>query len=282
MIVYHHPLYRPPAEANSVIIQVTLGCSFNKCTFCTMYESKEFVVRPLEEVFLDIDKMAAYYSDTNKMFLADGDALACDTEHLIKILEYAYRKFTKLRRVSIYASAFNLHDKSLEELTLLKEKGLSLIYYGIESGSFEVLKRIQKPISNQKMCDGLNKAYDAGMKTSVTVILGVAGKKYSNLHIEETAKILNQIKVTYLSTLQLMLENHTKQRFVKNFDGEFELLSTKEMLEEQKYFLELLNPKNKVIFRSNHASNSLALAGTLPKDKDRLIDEVSYVIDNYL
>ncbi|MBU3013950.1 radical SAM protein [Poseidonibacter lekithochrous] len=282
MIEYNQPLYRPPAEANSVIIQATLGCSFNKCTFCTMYESKEFIIRPLKDVFLDIDKMASFYSDANKMFLADGDALALDTNHLVKILEYAYSKFSKLRRVSVYASAFNLHDKSLEELYLLKEKGLTLIYYGIESGSFEVLKRIQKPISNKKMCEGLNKAYDAGMKISVTVILGVAGKKYSNLHIEETAKILNQIKITYLSTLQLMLEAHTKERFIKNFDGEFELLSTKEMLEEQKYFLELLNPINKVIFRSNHASNSLALAGTLPKDKNRLVDEVNYVIENYL
>ena len=282
MISYHQPLYRPPAEANSIIIQATLGCSFNKCTFCTMYESKEFVERPLEEVFLDIDNMATSYNDATKMFLADGDALAIKTNQLVKILDYAYSKFPKLRRVSVYASAFNLHDKSLDELKLLKEKGLSLIYYGIESGSFEVLKRIQKPISNEKMCDGLAKAYDVGIKTSVTVILGVAGKKYSKLHIEETAKILNQIKITYLSTLQLMLESHTNQSFIKNFDGEFELLSTKEMLEEQKYFLELLNPINKVIFRSNHASNSLALAGTLPKDKNRLIDEVSFVIDNYL
>ena len=282
MISYHQPLYRPPAEANSIIIQATLGCSFNKCTFCTMYESKEFVERPLEEVFLDIDNMATSYNDATKMFLADGDALAIKTNQLVKILDYAYSKFPKLRRVSVYASAFNLHDKSLDELKLLKEKGLSLIYYGIESGSFEVLKKIQKPISNEKMCDGLAKAYDAGIKTSVTVILGVAGKKYSKLHIEQTAKILNQIKITYLSTLQLMLESHTKKSFIKNFDGEFELLSTKEMLEEQKYFLELLNPTNKVIFRSNHASNSLALAGTLPKDKNRLIDEVSFVIDNYL
>ncbi len=282
MIEYNQPLYRPPAEANSIIIQATLGCSFNKCTFCTMYESKDFIVRPLKDVFEDIDKIKSFYSDANKMFLADGDALALETNHLVKILDYAYSKFPKLRRVSIYASAFNLHDKSLEELSLLKEKGLTLIYYGIESGSFEVLKKIQKPISNKKMCDGLNKAYDAGMKTSVTVILGVAGKKYSNIHIEETANILNQIKITYLSTLQLMLESHTKERFIKNFDGEFELLSTKEMLEEQKYFLELLNPINKVIFRSNHASNSLALAGTLPRDRDRLVDEVTYVINNYL
>jgi radical SAM superfamily enzyme YgiQ (UPF0313 family) len=281
MIDYHQPLYRPPAEANSIIIQATLGCSFNKCTFCTMYESKEFEIRPLDEVFCDIDKMASYYTDANRMFLADGDALELDTNHLVKILDYAYSKFPKLKRVSIYASAFNLHDNTVEELTLLKEKGLTLIYYGIESGSFEVLKKIKKPISNKKMKEGLDKAYEAGMKTSVMVILGVGGKKYSTEHIRETANILNQINVTYLSTLQLMLNSDTKNKFIKNFGGDFEQLNDKEMLVEQKVFLELLNPKNRVIFRSNHASNSLALAGTLPKDKDRLLAEVSYVIENY-
>ena len=282
MIEYNQPLYRPPAEANSVIIQATYGCSFNKCTFCTMYESKNFQIRKLEDVFKDIDAMSSHYQKTNKMFLADGDALALNTNHLIKILDYAYSKFPKLRRVSLYASSFNLYDKTLEELKLLKEKGLTLIYYGIESGSYEVLKKIQKPISNTKMIDGLNKAYDAGMKTSATVILGVAGKKYSSLHIKETASIINQIKVTYLSTLQLMIEDSRKEKFIKNFDGEFEMLNEREMLEEQKSFLEQLNTSNKVIFRSNHVSNSLALAGTIPKDKDRLIAEVNFVLENYL
>lgn len=281
MIDYHQPLYRPPAEANSVIIQATLGCSFNKCTFCTMYESKEYKVRDLQDVFNDIDIISSFYKDTNKMFLADGDALNMETNHIIKILEYAYLKFPRLRRVSVYASSFNLQDKSLEELKLLKEKGLTLIYYGIESGSYEVLKRIQKPISNKKMIEGLNKAYDAQIKTSVTVILGVAGKKYSKEHIKQTANVINQLKVTYLSTLQLMLEKR-EEKFIKNFDGEFEMLNEREMLEEQKSFLEQLNPSNKVIFRSNHVSNSLALAGTIPKDKQRLIAEVSYVIKNYL
>ena len=281
MIEYHQPLYRPPAEANSVIIQATLGCSFNKCTFCTMYESKEYKVRDLQDVFNDIDIISSFYKDTNKMFLADGDALNMETNHIIKILEYSYLKFPKLRRVSVYASSFNLQDKSLEELKLLKEKGLTLIYYGIESGSYEVLKRIQKPISNKKMIEGLNKAYDAQIKTSVTVILGVAGKKYSKEHIKQTANVINQLKVTYLSTLQLMLEKR-EEKFIKNFDGEFEMLNEREMLEEQKSFLEQLNPSNKVIFRSNHVSNSLALAGTIPKDKQRLIAEVSYVIKNYL
>ncbi|APW65203.1 radical SAM protein [Poseidonibacter parvus] len=278
MIEYNQPLYRPPAEANSVIIQVTLGCSFNKCTFCTMYESKDYKVRKLEDVFKDIDTMASFYQDSVKMFLADGDALNMETNHLIKILDYAYLKFPKLRRVSVYASAFNLNDKSLEELKLLKEKGLNLIYYGIESGSYEVLKKIQKPISQIKMIDSLNKAYQAGLKTSVTVILGLAGKKYSFEHIKETANIINQVKVTYLSTLQLMLEEGRYQKFIKNFDGGFKMLNEKEMLEEQKSFLEQLNPSNKVIFRSNHVSNSLALAGTIPKDKTRLIEELSFIL----
>ncbi len=281
MINYHQPLYRPPAEANSVIIQATLGCSFNKCSFCTMYESKNFVIRSLEDIFLDINKMSKYYPDTTKLFLADGDALSLDTKYLEKILDYVYEKFSKLRRVSVYASAFNLHDKTLDELKTLRKKGLTLIYYGIESGSYEILKKIQKPISNTKMCDGLNKAYDADLKISATVILGLAGKKYSKVHIKETASIINQIKVTYLSTLQLMLEPHTKEKFLKNFKNDFEELSEKEMLEEQRDFISLLNPSNKVIFRSNHMSNILALAGTLPKDKDKLLNELSFVLENH-
>lgn len=279
MLFYDEPLYRPPAEANSVIIQVTLGCSFNKCSFCTMYETKEFQIRPIEEVFKDIDTLSLYDSDATKMFLADGDALVLETSHLVKILNYAYEKFKKLRRVSIYASAFNIYDKSLEELKLLKENGLDLIYYGIESGDFDILKKIQKPISNEKMIEGLNKVSLANIKISATVILGIAGKKYSNEHIKNSAKIINNTTITYLSTLQLMLTNYTYEKFVKRFDGNFEMLNDLEMLEEQKKFLEELNPKNKVIFRSNHVSNSYSLAGTLNKDKQKLIDEVSYVID---
>lgn len=278
MINYNQPLYRPPAEANSIIIQATLGCSYNKCSFCTMYESKNFIIRKLEDVFLDIDKMSKYYNDSNKLFLADGDALSLSTEHLVKILDYAYLKFPKLRKVSLYASAFNLYDKTLDELKLLRSKGLTLIYYGIESGSFEILKKIQKPISNKKMIDGLNKAYEANLKISATVILGLAGKKYSKEHISASANLINQINITYLSTLQLMLESHTKQKFMKNFKDEFEELSEKEMLEEQKDFISLLNPLNRIIFRSNHVSNILPLAGTLPKDKNKLLEELSFVI----
>lgn len=208
---YDEPLYRPPAEANSVIIQATLGCSFNKCTFCTMYETKQYKERPLDEVFSDIDTLAKHYPHSTKMFLADGDALALDTNILVSILEYAYIKFPKLRRVSLYASAFNIHEKTLEELVLLKEKGLGLIYYGIESGSYEILKKIQKPISHKKMINSLDKVFEAKIKSSVTVILGIGGKKYSQEHIDETIKLINKLNITYLSTLQLMLENNREE-----------------------------------------------------------------------
>ncbi len=278
MILYHEPLYRPPAEAYSVIVQATLGCSFNKCTFCTMYETKEFKVKALDEVFLDIDKLSSIDINATKMFLADGDALSLQTTHLIEILKYAYKKFPKLRRVSIYASAFNLYDKTLEELTLLKQNGLSLIYYGIESGNYNILKKIQKPISNQKMIDGLNKVSKANIKISATVILGIAGKEYSSEHIKDSADIINNTTITYLSTLQLMLTDYTYEKFQKRFEGKFQMLNELEMLKEQKLFLENLNPKNKVIFRSNHVSNSYALAGTLTKDNNRLINEIDEVI----
>ena len=282
MINYNEPLYRPPSEANSIIIQATYGCSFNKCTFCTMYESKEYTKKDLEKVFLDIDTMSEYYPEANKVFLADGDALSLDTNHIVEILDYLYTKFKKLRRVSIYASAFNLYDKSLEELKLLREKGLKLVYYGIESGSFDILKKIQKPISSQKMIYGLNKVHEANIKISATVILGVAGTKYSKEHIEQTAYIINNTNITYLSTLQLMLQPHTKDKFIKRFNGEFEELDDKEMLEEQRSFIEKLNPKNRVIFRSNHVSNSLPLEGTFPKDKEKLLFQVDYVLKNLI
>ena len=279
MFFYDEPLYRPPAEANSVIIQVTLGCSFNKCSFCSMYETKNFKIRTKEEIFKDIDILSNYQKDATKMFLADGDALVLETSYLVEILNYAYKKFKKLRRVSLYASAFNIYDKSLDELKLLKQNGLDLIYYGIESGDFEILKKIQKPISNKKMIEGLNKVSQADIKISATIILGIAGKKFSFEHVKNSAYIINNTNITYLSTLQLMLSNKSYKKFTEKFGNEFELLNELEMLQEQRSFLEELNPKNKVIFRSNHVSNFYALAGTLNKDKQRLLDELDIVIE---
>ncbi len=276
MLDYDMPLYRPPAEAYNVIIQVTLGCSFNKCAFCSMYEDKEYKQRDFKKICEDIDTMVSYYPQSTKVFLADGDALNLETSFLVKILEYLYKNFTKLRRVSSYASPFNLLQKSQEELNLIKEKGLGLIYYGIESGNEKILKAINKPMKANKMIEGLNKASLAGIKISATIILGLAGKNFSKEHITQSAKLINSCThINYLSSLQLGLSDKKEDKYFKNFEktiGAFEFCSDNEMLEEQLLLISLLSPKSRIIFRSNHASNSLPLKGTLPKDKDKLIE----------
>ena len=275
MINYNMPLYRPPSEANNIIIQVTYGCSFNACTFCSMYRTKKYTRRSLEEVFIDIDKMAISYPQSTRVFLADGDALELPTEHLIEILQYLKKSFPKLRRVSSYASPLNLHEKTLEELILLRENGLTLVYFGIETGDKKLLKHVVKGSTPSKMIEGLNKASNAGLKISATVILGLAGKNGWQSHVDETAKLVNQTQINYLSTLQLGLHGDEKENFPKKFHGTFVLQDDMGMLKEQISLIEQINTDKPIIFRSNHASNALALAGNLPRDKDRLIEELN-------
>lgn len=273
MLEYSYPLFRPPAEADNIIIQATYGCSYNNCTFCSMYKTKSYEVRELEDVFKDIDTLAQIYPDARRVFLADGDAFSLDSEHLIKILQYLKTSFSKLGRVSLYASAQNILNKSREELEELKQSGLNLIYYGVETGSDTLLKKITKGVNQSEIIESLNKASDAGIKISATVILGIGGSKYSDEHLKGSAEIINATKVNYLSTLQLGLEEDAKEKFYKHFN-DFEMLGDTQLLQEQKKFLQLLNPTNKIIFRSNHASNALHLAGNLPREKERLIEEL--------
>lgn len=273
MINYSFPLYRPPAEADNVILQATYGCSHNQCTFCSMYKTKKYQVREISNLFKDIDTLAALYPDANKVFLGDGDALSLPTEHLIIVLQYLKHSFPRLSRVSVYATAQNVLDKSEEELRLLQANFLNLIYFGIETGNDDLLKKINKGVSAKQIIESLNKASVAKMKISATVILGIGGEEYTLEHIKDTAAIINASTINYLSTLQLGLENDVKERFLKYFEN-FQMLNDYQILDEQKRFLELLSPVNKVIFRSNHASNALHLAGTLPKDTMRLLDEL--------
>ena len=278
MIDYDYPLFRPPAEADNLIIQVTLGCSYNNCSFCSMYKTKNYEVRSLEDVFKEIDTIASVYPNTHKVFLADGDALALPAKHLLEILKYLQASFPKLRRVSSYASTQNILAKSQEELKQLKENKLNLIYYGIESGSNTVLKKITKGVGQGEIIDSLNQATQAGLKVSATVILGIGGESYSKEHIEQTAEVINATQVHYLSTLQLGLEEDAKENFYKHFN-DFTQLDDIQILHEQKRFLELLKPTNKIIFRSNHASNALHLSGTLPKDTKKLIQELDIALE---
>ena len=272
MINYDYPLFRPPAEADNIIIQVTLGCSYNQCSFCSMYKTKKYKERSLEEIYTDIENLSQKYPQSHKVFLADGDALGLATHILVKILKYLQKSFPKLRRVSAYASAQNLLEKTVEDLEILAQNKLNIIYYGIETGDNELLKKITKGVSQSDIIESLNKV-PTSMKISATVILGIGGKKYTNEHISESANIVNNTRINYLSTLQLGLEDDAKENFYKHFN-DFIAIDDFEVLDEQKRFLELLKPTNKIIFRSNHASNALHLAGTLPKDTERLIAEV--------
>jgi coproporphyrinogen III oxidase-like Fe-S oxidoreductase len=277
MIDYDYPLFRPPAEADNLILQITYGCSYNRCSFCSMYKDKKYQVVDLEKVYIQIDKLSKYYPDTIKIFLADGDAFGVQTEHLLSILKYLKKSFPKLRRVSSYASAVNILSKSKEQLDSLYENGLTLIYYGIETGDDELLKKIDKGIDSKDIIISLNMAIESKIKISATVILGLGGVEYSEQHIKNSANIINQTKINYLSTLQLGLEEDQKRIFYKSFDN-FTHLDDTQILQEQKTFLSLINPKNKIIFRSNHASNALHLEGNLPKDKDRLITQLEQTL----
>ena len=248
-----------------------------------MYETKEFTVRTLEHIFKDIDAMSVY-SDIRRVFLADGDALSCETSFLVEILQYLKQTFPKLQRVSSYASPYNLLQKSPLELEQLREHGLSLVYYGIESGNHELLKYVNKPMKPEKMVEGLNKASNANIKISVTVILGLGGKKLTEQHIDDSAKLINDCDhINYLSTLQLGLSDTKEDAFFKRFEeknSEFIFCSDEEMLEEQKRFVAQINPKKPIIFRSNHASNALPLKGTLPKDRDNLLEVLDAALED--
>ena len=276
---YHMPLYRPPSEGNNLIIQVTLGCSFNQCSFCSMYRSKTYSQRPLEAVVEDIKQAAQSLPDTRRVFLADGDAFCLPTDDLLCILDALKTWLPKLSRVSCYATASNILNKSADELILLKEKGLNLLYLGIESGSNLILKKITKGASQNGIAKAMIKADAAGLKVSGTVILGLGGKDHWQEHIDGTIALLNRAPITYLSTLQLHLEPDIIEEFQTKYEEPFEIPDDRAILEEQVRLIRGLNPPKSVIFRSNHASNALALAGNLPRAKDKLLAQLQDALD---
>ena len=271
---YDMPLYRPPSEGPNLIVQATLGCSFNQCAFCSMYRSKTYAARPLEQVCADIDAAAADWPDAQRVFLADGDALTLPTEHLLALCGHLAARLPNLTRVSCYATPTNLLKKSPAELARLKAAKLSLVYLGIETGDPELLKRIQKGATQRTLIAALGKAREAGLKVSATVILGLGGRDRWRRHIEGTAAVVNAAPPTYLSTLQLHLDPERRGPFLARFPDGFSFQDDAGALREQALLLELLDPPQPVIFRSNHASNAFALKGTLPKDGPRLRAEV--------
>ena len=277
-IHYDLPVWRPPSEADSFILQATFGCSFNRCSFCSMYRTKAFTVRPLAAVNADIQTVARQYPNTRRVFLADGDALAAPTDHLLAILQALRVAFSRLERVSSYALPANLLKKSVAELGQLREAGLTLLYYGIETGSADLLKRITKGATPAVMITGLTKAGQAGLKVSATVILGLGGQSHWREHIDATAALVNQVELNYLSTLQLMLDPMIYDEFHRKFHEPFQPQDDLALLAEQVRLIEELNPPVPLTFRSNHASNALALAGELPRDREKLLAQLDQAL----
>ncbi|MCK4538269.1 MAG: radical SAM protein [Candidatus Krumholzibacteria bacterium] len=274
---YEYPLYRPPSEAQSLIFQVTYGCSHNRCLFCYMYKEKQFRVRPWSELSDEIDDAAVKYPGTRKVFLADGDAFALSSGKLARILDHIRERFPMLQRVTAYANPSNFITKSVEEMTMLREKGLTILYYGVESGDPEVLGKIDKGATPDEMAEGCVKATEAGLKLSVTVILGLAGRSGSENHARKTAALINRIQPRYLSALTLMLGHHEDEYLTGMGDG-FEFNDAIDDIRELRMLIEDLD-NEKCIFRSNHASNYLALAGTLQKDKKALLATIDAALD---
>jgi radical SAM superfamily enzyme YgiQ (UPF0313 family) len=271
-IVYDYPLYRPPSEADSMIFQVTLGCSFNKCSFCNMYRTKEYAERPWEEIMSEIDMAAKFYPDTRRVFLADGDALNLTKDRMIDILKYLWLKFPKLQRISCYAMPKNILQKKDDELREIRTAGLDMLYVGIESGNDVVLKKVTKGASYKTILQACQKAKRHGYIISCMVILGLGGKAYTQEHISDTANILSETSPDYVGALTLHLEEGVYHEFMDKFGEPFVPLDDLDVLAELERLIANLNPSRPVIFRANHASNVYSIGGTMPEDKEKLLD----------
>jgi radical SAM superfamily enzyme YgiQ (UPF0313 family) len=267
---YHGTVIRPPSEAHSYILQVTYGCSHNRCTFCGTYLDKPFRSRATDEVLEDIQAAGAIMSGVRRVFLADGDALALSTERLTRILEALQGAFPDLERVGSYANAGNLLRKSPEELEKLRAKGLGIVYLGLESGDDRVLSKIDKGASVDEMVTAVSKAKAAGMLTSVIAILGLAGPEGSLEHARLTGEAVSRMDPEFFSLLTLMLVPGTPLHQDWG-SGAFQLPEPEAMLAELREVLAHMDGLSHCVFRTNHASNYLPLGGTLPVDKARLL-----------
>ena len=277
--MYDMPLYRPPSEANSLIIQATLGCSHNKCSFCSMYKGKKFTIKPLEQIKEEILEFRKIYTYVQRIFIADGDALIIPMNDLRELLKFIKNTFKECTRVTMYASPKSIRLKTIDELRELKNLGLEMVYMGIESGNEDILKDINKGATRDEIIQAGKKIKESDIKLSATIISGIGGKEKTNLHAKDTGSIISIIKPNYVGVLSLMIEKNTKiEEKVKN--GELEILSSFEILKEIKEILKNINTDEKIIFRSNHASNYVSLKGNLPIDKDRLIEDIDWCIEN--
>jgi radical SAM superfamily enzyme YgiQ (UPF0313 family) len=271
---YEGAIYRPPSEAESLILQVTVGCSHNRCSFCPSYKEKRFRIKTFPEIKEDIDEAAQSGFAIQRVFLADGDALIIPQPRLMEIMSYLRKKLPHLRRVGIYANAKGILKKTPEELRELKEAGLGIIYLGIESGDQVVLDRVHKGTTYEKLVEAGKKVKAAGIKLSVTVLLGIGGQERSREHAIGTGKILTEMDPDYVGALSLIIVPGTPLA-TEIAQGRFALPTPFALIEELRTMIAHTDMHG--LFFSNHASNYLPIKARMPKEKEatlRLIDEV--------
>jgi radical SAM superfamily enzyme YgiQ (UPF0313 family) len=263
------PVIRPPSEAGSFLLQVTVGCSANSCTFCGAYNTKRYRIKEREEIFSDIAEKARLSPETRRVFLLDGDALASGNDVIVPVLDELGRAFPHLSRVGSYANGTNITKRSNGELRELAARKLSLIYIGLESGSEAVLEGCRKRSSAAEMVDAVGRAREAGIKSSVIVLLGLGGRNMRDEHVAGTIRALNEMQPRYLAFLSLMLIPGTPLQLQAE-RGEFELPGPGELLRETRDIIAGLQLEG-TIFRTNHTSNYLPLEGRLPADREKLL-----------
>jgi len=273
---YEGMIFRPPSEAESLILQVTLGCSYNRCTFCGAYQGKAFRIKSFEEVKEDIDEASSYMPGIRRVFLADGDALVLSQKNLLRILDYLKGKLKGLERVGIYANARDILQKDVEELKALKDLGLRIIYLGLESGNREVLKRIKKNATVDQLISASRRVKKSGILLSVTVILGIGGLEYSQAHAEDTGRVLSEMDPDFVGALSLMVVPGTpiEQEIEK---GKLILPNPFELIQELETMIKNCQLTN-CFFASNHASNYLPLRIQLPEEKEEALRRIREVL----
>ena len=271
---YEGDVYRPPSEARSLIIQVTIGCSHNKCTFCHMYTAKQFRIRKKEEIMADLDDCREMYGPyVRRVFFADGDALIVPTPMLRELLDYVHRNFPGAERITSYGTAHDVIRKSEEELKALAAAGLQMVYLGAESGDNEILKHIRKGETAEDIIEAGQKLKRCGIMTSVTLISGLGGRVALERHAVSSAKLINAMNPEYASILTLHLTDDSPmaQEIAR---GEMELLTPDEIMDETELFLKNIDSPG-TVFRTNHASNYVALGGTFNEDIPALLAKVA-------
>lgn len=270
---YEGMVYRPPSEARSLIVQVTVGCSHNECTFCSMYRRDQFRMRSLDEVREDLQRARSRYGPIDRIFLADGDALCLATDKLLAILAAVKESFPESSRVGIYGSARDVLRKTDEELVALREAGIGIVYLGAETGSPEILKRIKKNATREELIESVQRIEASGLRSSVTFISGIGGREHWREHAEMTGSMISEMQPYYASVLTLMVEREAPL-YTDIQAGRFELLTPQEVMAEMELLLENIHVEKKCVFRSNHASNYLSLKGDLPDDKERMLAQI--------